>query len=381
MKKTFFSFLLVAFFLIEGRAVFAQSVSALQAEQAATKNYLSSPTVTNRNILLSAINTVNEQASAPGNTTSPNAQSIELAALNAYNNTQAPATTVNSVNQSTANQIMQSGAETASVVARGGSCAATSASGAELPCASGLECDNDGICSPTPSSGSVSAGGWCGSNDSACLSGLSCNSSGICVTASAATSAGTSGSSNAGSNFVPLTNIPAITGFAGAGNLTAFFNNLYKICIGVAATIAVIQIMRAGIMYMGGDSITETKQARALIGTSVGGLLLVLSPVIVFGIINPKILSLQVGFTRLTPSQSANTGAGTTGTSATAPTPITGDGTVPPGGACSIDNNCGGDTSTVSYGCYIPSGSVTGTCTVDGDPPTSSATSVPFPSP
>jgi hypothetical protein len=53
--------------------------------------------------------------------------------------------------------------------------------------------------------------------------------------------------------------------------------------------------MRAGIMYMGGDSITEKKQARDLIAMSLVGLLLVLAPTIVFGIINPDILSLKIG--------------------------------------------------------------------------------------
>ena len=48
-------------------------------------------------------------------------------------------------------------------------------------------------------------------------------------------------------------------------------------------------------MYMGGDSVTETKQARALIGSSILGLVLVLSPAVVFGIINPNILNLNVG--------------------------------------------------------------------------------------
>jgi hypothetical protein len=119
--------------------------------------------------------------------------------------------------------------------------------------------------------------------------------------------------------FVPLTNIPGLFGansVTNAQGLTAFFNALYKICIGVAATLTVLQLIRAGFMYMGGDSITETKQARALIGTAIGGLLLVLSPVIVFSIINPKILNLQVGFNTLTPGTSTATSA-TTGTTAT----------------------------------------------------------------
>ena len=97
--------------------------------------------------------------------------------------------------------------------------------------------------------------------------------------------------------FVPLTNIPSLTeaGRSNTLDLTEFLNSIYKISIGVAAVIAVLQIMRAGIMYMGGDSITEKKEAKNLIALSIGGLVLVLSPVIVFSIINPNILSLKIG--------------------------------------------------------------------------------------
>lgn len=98
--------------------------------------------------------------------------------------------------------------------------------------------------------------------------------------------------------FVPLTNIPAITEVGNAittpDGLSQFLNNIYRLCIGIAAVVAVLQIMRAGIMYMGGDSVTEKKEAKNLIALSIGGLILVLSPVIVFSIINPEILSLKI---------------------------------------------------------------------------------------
>jgi type IV secretory pathway VirB2 component (pilin) len=106
----------------------------------------------------------------------------------------------------------------------------------------------------------------------------------------------------ASDNFVPLTSFGPALEFAKSDSLPAFFNALYKICIGVAATLAVLQIMRAGIMYMGGDSVTETKQAREIIQNAVLGLVLVLAPAIIFSIINPDILNLKIGFDKLTPS-------------------------------------------------------------------------------
>lgn len=106
----------------------------------------------------------------------------------------------------------------------------------------------------------------------------------------------TTGAVNTDTGFVPLTNIPQLTEVAGAFSLEAFLNALYRISIGIAAVVAVLQIMRAGIMYMGSDSgFAEKKEAKNLIALSIGGLILVLSPVIVFSVINPEILTLKIG--------------------------------------------------------------------------------------
>lgn len=95
--------------------------------------------------------------------------------------------------------------------------------------------------------------------------------------------------------FVPLTSIPGIESAGNADSLPDFLNSLYRLAIGAAAVLAVLQIVRAGIMYMGGDSVTEKKEAKSLIALSIGGLVLILSPVVVFSIINPNILSLEIG--------------------------------------------------------------------------------------
>lgn len=99
--------------------------------------------------------------------------------------------------------------------------------------------------------------------------------------------------------FVPLTNIPQLTDLGNSFALDNFLNQLYRIAIGIAAVVAVLQIMRAGIMYMGGDSVTKKGEARQLIGLAIGGLVLVLSPVIVFSLVNPEILSLKIDVSKL----------------------------------------------------------------------------------
>ncbi len=106
----------------------------------------------------------------------------------------------------------------------------------------------------------------------------------------------TTGAVNTDTSFVPLTNIPFLTETGNAFSLDSFLNGLYRISIGIAAVVAVLQIMRAGIMYMGSDSgFAEKKEAKNLIALSIGGLILVLSPVVVFSVINPEILNLKIG--------------------------------------------------------------------------------------
>jgi len=101
---------------------------------------------------------------------------------------------------------------------------------------------------------------------------------------------------DAGTGFIPLTNVPFLTETGNAFSLETFLNGLYRISIGIAAVVAVLQIMRAGIMYMGSDSgFAEKKEAKNLIALAIGGLILVLSPVVVFSVINPEILKLKIG--------------------------------------------------------------------------------------
>ncbi len=122
-------------------------------------------------------------------------------------------------------------------------------------------------------------------------------------------------------NLVTLTNIPGLTqDMGGASKLPEFLNGLYNFCIGIAVVLAVIQLIRAGIEYMtAGGSIGSTEHAKHLITTSILGLVLVLSPYIVFSIVNPRILDLEISADKLettlptgTPGAAGNNGAETT---------------------------------------------------------------------
>lgn len=102
----------------------------------------------------------------------------------------------------------------------------------------------------------------------------------------------------AAENFVPLAPIPGLTQgvVADSTGLATFFNNLYKYLIGLAAILAVIQIIWAGlgIAYTHKDAVSEIMNDKGKIKNALLGLVLVLSPVLVFSIINPNILNLSL---------------------------------------------------------------------------------------
>lgn len=137
-----------------------------------------------------------------------------------------------------------------------------------------------------------------------------------------------------GGTFVPLTNIPGLTNIQpNTGGLASFFNNLYKYLIGLSAALAVIMITWQGIrISLNQDNVSVVTDSKGKIYNAIFGLVLVLSPVLVFSIINPSILNLSVNFQKLdntaatttttnndpcaqNPSSCTNTGGGqTTGT-------------------------------------------------------------------
>ncbi|MFA6278991.1 MAG: hypothetical protein WCS97_02565 [Candidatus Paceibacterota bacterium] len=121
--------------------------------------------------------------------------------------------------------------------------------------------------------------------------------------------------------FVPLAPIPGLTQgvMANEAGLANFFNNLYKYLIGIAAILAVIQIIRGGLEISTQDSISKQGEGREHIKQAILGLVLVLSPVLVFSIINPSILNLSLNLPALDTKTSATTPATNTTGAKTSP--------------------------------------------------------------
>ena len=100
--------------------------------------------------------------------------------------------------------------------------------------------------------------------------------------------------------FVPLAPIPGLTEVGvvkmvnGSVDFGNFFNNLYKYCVGLAAALAVIMIIWGGLEYATQDVPGAKGAGKEKILNAIFGLVLVLSPVLVFSIINPRILNLSL---------------------------------------------------------------------------------------
>lgn len=120
--------------------------------------------------------------------------------------------------------------------------------------------------------------------------------------------------------FTALAPIPGLTGpgvtdIVNSTSLANFFNNLYKYLVGLAAVLAVIMIIWGGFEISTKDSISKQSDGRKKIQDAILGLVLVLSPVLVFSIINPSILNLSLNLEPLkttTGSIAGDFGAGGT---------------------------------------------------------------------
>ncbi len=101
--------------------------------------------------------------------------------------------------------------------------------------------------------------------------------------------------------FIPLAPIPGLTEgvTANQAGLANFLNNLYKYLIGLAAVIAVVEIIWGGLLYSTQDVPGSKTNGKEKIQNALLGLVLVLSPVLVFSIINPSILNLSISLPKL----------------------------------------------------------------------------------
>jgi hypothetical protein len=103
--------------------------------------------------------------------------------------------------------------------------------------------------------------------------------------------------------FVPLTGgdlskvelAPFMTkAFQDDASLATFVNVMFKAAIGIGAMLAVLQLARAGFLYMGSDMWHKKTEAKHLMTDAIVGLLILMAVWLVLNQINPQLLNLDV---------------------------------------------------------------------------------------
>lgn len=155
------------------------------------------------------------------------------------------------------------------------------------------------------------------------------------------------------SGFTALAPIPGLTDSANtsvvnASSLANFFNNLYKYLIGIAAMLAIIEIIWGGLEISTKDSVSKKSDGKERITQALLGLVLVLAPVLVFSIINPSILNLSLNLPELSTKTTFSVTAGSS--AALPPAPATGCTLARKGDYVEIAV-CANMTAATSYSC------------------------------
>ena len=114
----------------------------------------------------------------------------------------------------------------------------------------------------------------------------------------------------AAGEFVPIAGIPNLTeGASATGGLAQFLNQLYFYLIGLAVVLAVIEIIIGGFEISTQDSVSKQSAGRKRITQAIFGLVLILSPYLVFSLINPSILNLSLNLPPLDTQVNTDSGS------------------------------------------------------------------------
>jgi hypothetical protein len=117
--------------------------------------------------------------------------------------------------------------------------------------------------------------------------------------------------------YEPLITIPGINTTI-SGNFSDYVNFLYAMAIAIAALLAVVKIIVAGVKYMTSEVVNSKGDAKKEITTALLGLLLIIGAYIILYTINPQLTNQQIQFNELPPSPTINPAPSV---SSTGPTP------------------------------------------------------------
>jgi hypothetical protein len=125
------------------------------------------------------------------------------------------------------------------------------------------------------------------------------------------------------------TAIVGLPGVPAGSDFNTYMNALYALSITIAALLAVIKIIIAGVKWMLTDVVTSKEEAKKDIKGSLLGLLIVLAAVLIISVINRNILDVNLELTPLaapTDSVPTNNGGGGVGGNPAAGTIVGGGG-------------------------------------------------------
>lgn len=105
--------------------------------------------------------------------------------------------------------------------------------------------------------------------------------------------------------YQPLVGIPGVTDTGDALSFDKLVNALYALSISIAALLAVIKIVIAGIKWMTTDIISSKGAAKKDIQGALLGLLVVLAAVLIITVINPDILKNNLNLSKSGPVSKA----------------------------------------------------------------------------
>lgn len=105
--------------------------------------------------------------------------------------------------------------------------------------------------------------------------------------------------------YKPLVGIP---GVSPTNDFNGYINSLYALSISIAALLAVIKIIIAGVKWMMTDIVTSKGDAKKDIQGALIGLMVVLSAVLVLTVINPDLVDVDLTF----PQQNESVFSGST---------------------------------------------------------------------
>lgn len=105
--------------------------------------------------------------------------------------------------------------------------------------------------------------------------------------------------------YEPLVGLPGVDEGA---DFNTYVNSIYALSITIAALLAVIKIVIAGVKWMLTDVVTSKEEAKKDIKGALFGLLIVLAAVLIISVINKDILEVDLTFEPVpAPAQTLNT--------------------------------------------------------------------------